>query len=337
MAVDRGHATQGQVVRLGIKFTLAGTPIDPFEIRQVEVLDTDLGVLVTFTGSSIVRDAVGQYHVDWPIPSAEPPNVHYDRWAATAINGGTEEVFTNIFQVLTFDSSNPNTPYLTTSEARAVLPVDSEITDLQLSEKVLLAQETIEWITGRNFIPRSMARTFDGSGRGVLSIGRPIQSVTEARILSCAGPSASDTLLDVSTIRIAGSKRMLALGNVQRFSACVGGWGWNTYPPRGFPGACGVWPSGFQNIRITGDWGQFPSLPRQIRQAMYMLIRYSSVCDDPFGPMDAAFSKESIAGERDYTMREVWKNATSPANATGYADVDAILARFKEVGTFQVV
>jgi len=79
MAVDRGHAQPGQTVRLRAAFSLAGTPVDPFQIRQVEILDENMAVLATISGTSIVRAALGQYYVDWFVPSSEPVTIHFDR------------------------------------------------------------------------------------------------------------------------------------------------------------------------------------------------------------------------------------------------------------------
>jgi hypothetical protein len=323
MAVDRSAAQQGQTVRLRGAFTLSGSAIDPFQIRQVEIRDANQQLITTIT--TIVRDSLGQYHVDWPISTTEPATIHFDLWYATAINGGSEEVFTNSFQVLTFSSTTAGSPYVSTDEARLFLPDASEITDAQLAEMVLLAQETIEWVTGQSFLPRSEARKFDGSGKAVLSIKRPIQSVSEARILSCHSGNEF-SLIDTASIRISGSKMMLALGNVARHSER---WA-DAYYPWAIGGfGCGIWPAGFQNIQITGEWGAFPTVPRQIKAALGQLMRYAATCDDPLAPPDAAFSSESVSGDRNYTMREVFANATTK-NATGYGDVDAVLARFKQ-------
>ena len=327
MAVDRGHAQPGQTVRLRAAFSLAGTPVDPYQIRQVEILDENMAVLATISGTSIVRAALGQYYVDWFVPSNEPVTIHFDRWFATASSGGVEEAFTFAFQVLAFSTATAGTPYMTVESARTWLPDASEITAEQLAQMVLLGQETIEWVTGQTFMPQTSARIFDGSGRGTLSIKRPIQSVIEARVLSCH-PGGEDSLIDPAGIRISGSRTMLALGNVQRYSDRFAS-GFIGYP-WGWPGGgCGIWPPGFQNVQITGEWGAFASPPRQITAALGQLIRYAAVCDDPLGLTDAAFSSESTDGDRQYTMRDIFRKAQIN-NATGYADVDSILARFRQ-------
>jgi len=326
MAVDRFAAQQGQAVRLEVTFKLAGTVFDPFEIRQVEIRGAADNLIATFSGASIVRDTVGQYYVDWVIPATEPLEIHFDKWYATASSGGTEEVFTFNFLVLAFGSSSPGAAYLSLDEARAFLPSDTGITDFQLMNQVALVQEIIETKTGRTFLPITEGRAFNGTGKQVLPIKHPILRVSEARVLSCSpvcDDGSSDRLIDVCSIRISKSQTMLGLGNVQRYSDRFDGSGYS------FPiGCCGTWPSGFMNIRITGDWGMTDTVPLQIKRVAGILLRHAGKCDDPYGLPSNAFKAESIPGDRDYTLREVWTNVTLN-NMTGFPDVDAILSSFQ--------
>lgn len=326
MAVDRAHAQQGQSVRLGMRFSLGGSAVDPFEVRQVEVLDAQFAVLATF--ATTVHDGTGLFHVDWPVPADEPPTIHYDRWFATASSGGTEEVFTNSFQVLTAEASTAGTPYMTTDEARSIyLPEATEITDAQLAEMVLLAQETIEWVAGQVFLPVFETRTFNGSGKAALSIARPIQSITSINVLGCNGSTGSTSTIDPASVRISRGRCLLGLGNMQRFGHLLGDALAGVPPWHGLGVGCGVWPAGFMNIEITGTWGAFAQVPRQIRHALGLLLQHAAVCDSPSGAMDSPYESESIAGDRTYVLRKIWTQART-SNGTGFPEVDAILARF---------
>jgi hypothetical protein len=328
MAVDRYHASPGQTVRLTARFKFAGSVFDPNEVRQVQILDQNLAVITTLT--TIVHDATGLFHVDWFIPTTETPSIHYDRWFATAQSGGSEEQFTFTFQVLTASADASTTPYVDMATMRLAIPEASNITDPELLELTLLGQETFEWITGQSFLPRSATRIFDGSGKAFLSIRRPVQTITAVSFLNCGGP---DTDVDPSGIRILRSRTMLALGNAKRFSHRLYNWG--GYWPCNV-GGCGVWPGGVQNISITGEWGAFPTVPRQIQRALIQLVRYTAACDDPLGLPSAAFASESLAGDRSYTMRQVYTNAMTH-NSTGYPDIDAVLSRFNTPITVGVV
>jgi hypothetical protein len=146
--------------------------------------------------------------------------------------------------------------------------------------------------------------------------------VTAITILgSCGG---ADTALDISDIRISGSKTVLGWGNVVPM------------PYRGYrwPSRCGsfdlsscVFPMGFQNVQVDGIWGAWTAIPEEIILALGLLIQHASACDNPIGPHTHAHSSESTAGDWSYTMRKVWNNVIQEAN-TGFGEVDAILARY---------
>jgi hypothetical protein len=330
MAVERLQAQQGQTVILRSVFMIGATPADPFQVRQVEILDGSFAVIDTIPAASIIHDGPGRYHIDWPIAAALAVDVYYDRWYATASSGGTEEIFTYSFNVESATSGFPGTggnAYLTTTEARSYLPVDTTLTDAEIQENILLASETAEMCTGQVFIPMTEARVFDGTGRAVLPIYRPILSVSRIEVLGCG--SIIDYDLNVSDIRIGRSHKMLALGNVLSHSQggmFRGSGRWSNLCSAG-PSGCGLFPPGFQNIRVTGTWGRWTQTPRQIKAAIGALLRYALVCDDPQPSMTQPLATESVAADRSWQMRKIWAKAAVDAT-TGYADVDAIFARY---------
>lgn len=325
MSVPRGQAQQGQTVRLKGIFTLGGTLFDPYEVREVQILASDgETILRIFNSGEIVHESLGVYYVDWAIPSDEATDVHFDRWFLTASAGGGEDQETEHFLVLAFASVTAAAPYVSVDEMRALLPGDSTLSDAQLAIMVELAQVSIEEITGNTFLPYPKTVVFDGNGRGMLPLGEPIQSVSEARIVGCGGEG---TLIDVTQIRISKSKTNLFLGNVQRRSDCAYGYGGPF--GSGYVGSvfgCGVWPSGAQNIAISGLWGRYAAVPVTIRGCLIQLVRNAAFCDDPLALPSHAFKSESIPGDRNYTLREVWANVKANAQ-TGYPDIDAILTR----------
>lgn len=221
--------------------------------------------------------------------------------------------------------------YLTTAEARAFLPADTTLTDAEIDEMVLLASETAEDCTSQVFLPLIEARVFDGTGKSVLPTRRPIQSVSRIEVLACG--SGTDYEIDISAVRIGGSRTMLSLGNTLSFSQ--GGMFGSRYRSNlcsSGGGACGAFPPGFQNIRVTGSWGRFAEVPRSIKRAIGQLLRYTGVCDDPLAASATPYKSESVTGDRSYTMRDIW--ASTKVNAmTGFADVDAIFARYKAAPT----
>lgn len=327
MSVPRGLAQQGQTVRLHATFKFAGSLFDPFEIRQVVIYAAD-GVteVATFSGAEIVRESLGLYYVDWPIPADEPTTIHFDHWFATATSGGTEEEFgDNHFLVLAFSSSSPDTAWVTVAEVRAAIPSDSALTDVEIANQIDLAQTIIRECTGNNFLPTSKTVVFDGTGRERLPLGEPILSVSRAAVIGCGG---TESEIPVEEIVLSKSRTMLSLGHgARRSERALGTDGWPGGPGTvGSVFGCRIWPAGFANIAITGDWGRYTSVPASIKAALILLIRYATFCDDPNGVPSEAFKSESIPGDRAYTLAEVYANA-KVNNLTGYPDVDRILTR----------
>lgn len=95
MAVDRLQAIINEELNLRIEFrnTIDGL-YDPFSISKVEILDADqVTILQTLTGSEIIRDDMGLYHIitnsDWNISKR---NI-YDKWYYTPVDGASEKTF----------------------------------------------------------------------------------------------------------------------------------------------------------------------------------------------------------------------------------------------------
>lgn len=316
MPVRRGEAQQGETVRLRMDFVLGGNLFDPVEVRQVEILDSTLSVLATIPAASIIREDTGQYYVDWSVPEAEPLEIHYDRWYATATAGATEKQFTNSFYVHAV-TAGP-TAYVSTAEAAAALPEGTLLSDSEIYELMLDCQKVIESVCGQPFLPITETRTFNGQGRSTLNVRSAIQSVTQ--IVVRGDYLNPECILDLTDLRIAVSRTMLAMGNVQPGGRSI------SVPGRLEPG-CGIFPRGFANVQVTGAWGMYQSPPREIRMALLGLLRHAAACDDPHGVAAEAFETESVAGDRTWTLRKVWANVAVDGT-TGFREIDSILARF---------
>ena len=330
MAVERGQAQQGQTVTLRMRFELGGTLFDPVEISQVQILDPSDAVLETITGAAIIKDAVGLYHVDWAIPAAAETETHHDRWFARATAGADMKQFTLNFFVLPFSASTGDSPYLTLEEATSYLPLDTALTSSEISALVLLSQEIVEAVAGQTFLPVDMARVFDGTGRRVLPLDAPLQNWSVLEYLYDSATGWTDvTPTSVHDLRIMRSKRMLALGNARSYAQG----GRNLHRDYGCSAiltsalACSYFPAGTQNVRVTGSWGDWATVPRQVKAAVGALVRYAGSCDDPQALPGAAYSVEAVPGGRAYTLRQILFNAMRD-RLTGFPDVDSILTRF---------
>jgi hypothetical protein len=332
MAVERANAQQGQTVTLRMRFELGGTLFDPSSVNQVQIINPAGVVEETIPAASIVHDGVGLYHVDWAIPAAATIDVWHDRWFANSTVGAVEKQFTLSFYVLPFTATGGTSPYLTSAEALAYLPSDTTITATEAAEMAALAQEIVEAVTGDFFLPVEMARIFDGNGEAYLPLDLELQSVTGWDVRCClsSGATTDWEAQDATTLRIAGSRMGLTIGNlasfsrqvsrryqIERFTACGSG---------SVVSFCGVFSAGTQNHRITGTWGRWTTVPLQIKAAIGLMVRYAGMCDDPKGVPSNPYVSESIPGGRSYTLRQIRAGATKDTG-TGYPDVDAILAR----------
>lgn len=223
-------------------------------------------------------------------------------------------------------------PYPTVDQVKEYLPADTELTDAEIGTILTLAIETVESICGQRFEPVTRSIIVDGSGRMVQPLPAPLQSVTAIEFRQSDGSWSAVTYGD---IRIGRSRKMLSAGNAVSFSQqvlrgvrrsawCCGGSGGlsglNDYPN------C-VFPAGFQNIRVTGAWGRWADVPVPIADAIGRLVEYAGSCDNPTGSVNEPFMAESVPGGRSYTMREILRDARAN-RMTGFADVDAVLARY---------
>lgn len=325
MSVDRGQASRGETVRLKIQFRLGETLTDPVEVRQVQILNASYAVVATISSASIVHDGTGLYHVDWAIPTGEALELHHDRWYATLTTGATEKQFTLNFMVLPALTAAEGLSYVGLDDLRASLPSDSLLSDAQLTELGALAEEIVDYMAGENFLPKTESRIFNGSGTPLLTVRRAIQSVTQIRTrCGCADWST----MDISCIRILPSRTALTCGNLVPLPFRRCDWWGNG---GGFSccdcGAC-HFPFGSANIEVTGQWGAWTSVPRQIKAAVKLLVRYAGACDDPAATPSNPFESESIAMDRSYKMREIYKK-TGIDGSTGYPDVDSMIERVR--------
>jgi hypothetical protein len=224
---------------------------------------------------------------------------------------------------------------MTVDEARGYVPAETTLTDEQIEELILLAQETVESITGQRFLPVEEARVLDGSGRAVQDVREPILSVSQIRFR--CGPDWE--VQEFNDVRIMRSGMMISLGNVIHPGAYSYARGIPIVRSNNvtltYPGACGF-PVGVQNVEITGEWGVYRTVPRPIKAAVGLLVKYATECDDPKGVPVTPYESEGVATDRTYQYRKIFEGAKVHGE-TGFADVDSILARYMRQPSATVV
>lgn len=88
MASERHNALAGQPVKLCVFWHTLQVPLDPFQIRQVEIRDFTTGALVeTILEADVVREGPGRYCVTTAGLAA---GTYIDRWYVTPAAGGVE-------------------------------------------------------------------------------------------------------------------------------------------------------------------------------------------------------------------------------------------------------
>src|SRR5882672_7642822 len=122
MPASRFDAQQGDTVRLAVRIQRNSAPFDPFSLDGVEIrrrtsATTDV-LIDTVAAGAIVREAVGAYYVDWPIPLAEPVGAHVDRWLLVENSGDAQTNLDADFVVFAAGSISAPSTYQTVAEIR---------------------------------------------------------------------------------------------------------------------------------------------------------------------------------------------------------------------------
>jgi len=88
VASERHNAIAGQPVKLCVYWHTLQVPLDPAQIRQVQILNFETGALVeTIDEADVVREGPGRYCVTM---TGAPAETYIDRWFVTPAAGGVE-------------------------------------------------------------------------------------------------------------------------------------------------------------------------------------------------------------------------------------------------------
>ncbi len=99
MALPRGRAQKDSDVQLGILFRWDGAPTDPYQVRQVEIIDTDGETVLETIGSIQHEAASGEYYVTASGTDLDAAGRYLDRWYYTWVQGEGEQTVTQDFYV----------------------------------------------------------------------------------------------------------------------------------------------------------------------------------------------------------------------------------------------
>ena len=100
MAQERGNAQKDTDVTLKLYCRNAGALADPYEVRQVELLDTDGStVLKTYSSSDITNESTGVYSILVSGTYLDAIGIYYDKWYLTESASESEKTVTQDFYV----------------------------------------------------------------------------------------------------------------------------------------------------------------------------------------------------------------------------------------------
>lgn len=322
MPVSRFEATQGDIVRLRVEFRRNGAEFDPDSITRVQIRrrtgPTTDELIEELPGTTVVREAVGVYYLDWPIPAGEPVGAHVDRWFFVESAGDSETSRDADFVVFAAGSLAGVDGYQTVAEIREVFLPGSTLSDARIGQLIRLASDIAERYTGRYFGGRSKTITADGTGQAWIVLDEFVQRIDSMTVMF----GTSVRSLDPADFVIKGRwvihrdflpSRDPWLGCVS-ICACPFG---------------DLFERGQRNVSVTGIFGDFDDVPEVVKRAVGLLVKYGGQDEYGAGPMAANYSSESVE-QHSYSLREASQNIDI-RSSTGINEVDHLLNLVRKV------
>jgi hypothetical protein len=252
---------------LDVFFRAGGVAVDMYalqfivyELVSVPGVETQVYPPSGRATADLVADRVetGRYAAAWTPGGAEVLGAHRIRWFFKLISGSSEQQFAEDFTVVDATSaaiasaSASSLGYTTIEELRAEGVTTSMASDDRLVRLIARASRLVEHWTGRVFAPVSKTIKVDGTGRRGLLLDEAIISISEVHVLDAFGFGDSETFTDVELTDLRVYNRHLSEGLLDpddRDSPKIE----FVWPNRWNFG--GSWPTGRQNIQITGVFG----------------------------------------------------------------------------------
>jgi len=261
---------------LDVFFSLAGSPIDiaalEFQIFERVTSPPALVQVYPPSGRQTVNLAdcpgghkvgTGHYVAEWTVDAGEPVGTHVLKWFYKQTLASPEREFQEEFEVLDVATPSTSDGYTTIAVLRAMgVPSTGPGAKSDAELDLLITQQSrlIDLYTGRWFEPRSLVLLLDGTGRRGLLLGSPIISISQIRLI--ATNSSTDLPVDLGDVRIYNRHLDGLLDPDDRENPRVEfqeyDQRWETLPFGGDLGGIFSptrWPTGTQNVEITGVFG----------------------------------------------------------------------------------
>lgn len=297
-----------------------GTAVDVDSIN-FEIFSVDVNGVETeqVASTPATRSSEGVYYAEWTIPADEPLGDHLIRWT-WELNSGSETQTEDVsFEVLeaTTATSIPTTTYTpplyisVDDMMEEILVLAERPTEAKLLLKIRFAQAYIEKVTGQFFNERSLVLNLDGSGNYLLKLPFPAIDITKIEFKNADG---SYTEYDLLYFEV-----------------------YNRYVPddRNYPkveSETYVFPSGKNNIRLTGTFGYVESdgsTPYLIKEALKMIVRQWMFDTDT---NKGNIRKSKIYFDKGQNNENRISEAIATGTLTGDPEIDNILRWFTRSG-----
>lgn len=315
----RFDAQPGTIVTLRASFKQSDVLFDPFSVGPVVIRNAAGAVVATVAVASVVRESLGTYYVTYSIPSGSALGLWTDTWTYVVLSGGTSVSKELSFAVNEACATSPGDLWQPLTTYASFLDPVTTYTDSELQSAALTAQEIIEKLCGRLFVPRAESIDLDGTGKPYLMMPEDRNVLAVSSIYEITDGSTL-SVIDISQLKVYGTH--VVLGDWQP----AGDFGAEDCQPTicGVDGL-GVFTLGRLNIRVSGTFGDYASVPRPILRATGLLT--ARIVEEDYAP--EAYSQESVSGDHSGTMRQGVVGAAI-GGMTGFGDIDALVALYRK-------
>lgn len=352
--IARLQASSASNPLLDVYFKSSGVPADVavlqfivYELVSVPGTETQVYPPSGRATVDLVVDRVelGRYAAAWTPGAGELIGAHRVRWFFKLLSSSSEQQFSENFTVaaagaVASASASSSLGYTTVQALRDEGVTASMASDDRLVVLIARASRLVDHWTGRTFAPTSKTIKVDGTGRRGLLLDEAIISISEVHVLDAFGFGDSETFTDVVLTDLRIYNRHLTEGLLDpddRDSPKIE----FVWPNRWNFG--GSWPTGRQNIQITGVFGFTDpdgtpngKTPDLIQHATNLLVvRELPVLADTSSRDDTRF-RFAITNQRTRDQSISYSpnaggaafSASGSGRMTGDAEIDTILERY---------
>jgi hypothetical protein len=293
----------------------------------------------------------GHYVARWTVPDAEALGTHEIRWFFKSGAMSPEQSFTEEFEVTDLLVGAIAQEYATVQQLRDEGVTTTQASDSVLHRKIVMMSALINRWTGRWFYPRSMTLLLDGNNADTLMVGPPIISVSAVTLLDQGNVITSDTVVELSDIRIYNRHLTQQLLDPDDRNNPKLQWLRFDGLRHHLPGivSAGFFPRGTQNIRVVGYFGYTdpdgtPSgkTPDLINYAcMQLVVRDLPKLTD-FEARDEQAMRGRVTSLRTRDQSITWaapgqKSTALGSSWSGDPAIDSIIASYRRPPTFGAV